>query len=265
MKQLSTLLIALIYFSSLFGAENYSSGDELYVWAVSGLNMRTQANPKAEKILNIPYTAKVQVTDNNPFAHPFQYTMARSKTYNGLVTWGVEGHWVEVKYQGSIGYVFDAYLSKYPTINPKTDEHPYFNLDLFKEYGNEHWGGFDQETKTTTKDFGRNAVDPDKGMSSSYKLSFKNGAYYEDVEESFSGYVSIFIKDITMEEAYLIFNTLTGFEHKQKLNGDSENIGVGIKLIKSKKDELNFSGEGMSSINIRKVEGGVIIQSGGGC
>lgn len=265
MKQLSTFLIALFYFSSLFGAENYSSGDELYVWAVSGLNMRVQADQKATKVLNIPYTAKVQVTDNNPFAHPFQYNMASSKTYNGLVQWTVTGHWVEVKYQGSVGYVFDAYLSKYPTINPETDKSPYFTLDLFKEYGNLHWGGLHQETKTTTKDFESNTIDPDKGMSSSYKLSFKNGAYYENVEEAFSGYVSIFIKDISMEEAYLIFNTLTGFEHKQKMNGDHENIGSGIKLTKSKKDELNFTGEGMSSFNIKKVQGGVLIQSGGGC
>lgn len=242
----------------------YSTGENLHIWAISGLNLRTEPNAKSTKVANIPFGARVKVVDSQPHTHPFSYTMVKSKTHDKLVEWIVDGYWVKVEYQDQTGYVFDGYLGKLPVITDSPEHIPYFNLVHIKAYGAKHWGGLAEETKTTTLNFEDNQRDPDKGHSSSYILTFKNGAYYENEEASFSGSTSIFIKDISLVEAYLLFNALTGFEYKQKLNRENGDPILETRLSSLKDNELRFFREGMST-NITKVDGGVIIQSGGGC
>ena len=212
MKVFILHLFLLLSVSSVFGIGEYSKGEHLYIWAASGLNLRAEPNAQAQKIINIPFGEKIEIIDNQIHAHPFSYAMARSNS----TEWVVNGHWVQVAFQQHRGYVFDGYLSKLPPITNPSEKAPYLNLDLIKSYGKDHWEGLLEETKIATINFEDQQRDPDKGRSSSYKLTFKNGAYYESIEESFSGYINIFISNISIEEAYLFFNTLTGFERKQK-------------------------------------------------
>jgi len=261
MKVFMISLCLLLSSSIAFGIGDYTKGEELYIWATSGLNLRSAPNSQATKIINIPFGEKVKVVDTQIRTHPFSYAMIKSEN----AKWVVNGHWVQVAFQQQTGYVFDGYLSQLYPITGTPEEAPYFNLDLIKSYGKDHWGGLQEETKTSTINFDDQQRDPDKGHSSSYKLTFKNGAYYENISESYSGYTNVFIKNISLEEAYLFFNTLTGFEYKQKLNSQNEIPGQKAHLSSAKENELQFNGEGMDTINITKVEGGVIIQYGGGC
>lgn len=265
MKIFLITLLLLCTVSSSFAVGDYSTGDYLYNWAISGLNMRTKPDAKSSKIINISFGEKVKIVDDQPYSYPFRYTMVKSKNPDSTVQWEIDGHWVKVEYLDQVGYVFDGYLSKLPVMTNAPEHNPYLSLELIKEYGEKNWGGLSEETTINTLNFEDKSRDPDKGHSSSYTLTFKNGAYYEDVEESFSGYVTLFVKDISLEEAYLIFNALTGFEYKLKVNGERENYGMGAHLTSQKEDELHFIGAGMTSINIKKVDGGVIIQLGGGC
>ncbi|MFK8009772.1 MAG: SH3 domain-containing protein [Saprospiraceae bacterium] len=264
MKTLFTFLLILTLLFPSFGVSDYKSNDDLYVWAISGLNLRTQPDAKSSKIINIPYGEKVKIIDTQINQHHFSYMMSQSNKYGNSVAWEIDGYWVQVKYGNEEGYVFDGYLGKFPTITTSAEEIPYLTLETFKAYGKEHWGGLKNEKKETMLDFDDNARDPDKGRSSSYFLTFKNGSSYKNVEESFSGYVSIFIKDISLEEGYLFLNASIGLEYKQKVNKENGSLGDGTYLSSIKKDQVNFTGNGMN-IMIKKVEGGVIIQSGGGC
>ena len=261
MKTLFTFLLSFSFLLPSFGVSDYKSNDDLYIWAISGLNLRTQPNAKSSKIVNIPYGEKVTIIDNQINTHKFSYTMSRSNS----ASWEIDGYWVQVKYGNEEGYVFDGYLGKFPTITKSAETIPYLTLKTLKPYGKENWGGLKNEIKETMLDFDDNARDPDKGHSSSYLLTFKNGSTYEDVSESFSGYVSIVIKDISMEEGYLFLNALLGIEYKQKMNKGNENFGNGIQLAAVEENEIRFIGEGMSTIILKKVEGGIMIQAGGGC
>jgi hypothetical protein len=265
MKTLFTFLLILSFLFPSFGVSDYKSNDDLYVWAISGLNLRTQPDAKSSKIINIPYGEKVKIIDTQINTHKFSYTMSKSNTYGKSVSWEIDGYWVQVKFGNEEGYVFDGYLGRFPTITKSAETVPYLTLETLKPYGKENWGGLKNEKKETMLDFDYNARDPDKGHSSSYLLTFKNGSSYEDVSESFSGYVSIFIKDISLEEGYLFLNALMGIEYKQKMNKGNENPEAGIHLSSVKENQINFIGQGMSTILVKKVEGGVMIQSGGGC
>lgn len=261
MKTLFTFLLILSFLFPSFGVSDYKSNDDLYVWAISGLNLRTQPDAKSSKIINIPYGEKVRVIDAQINTRQFSYTMSKSSS----VAWQIDGYWVQVRFGDEEGYVFDGYLGKFPTITKSAETIPYLTLKTFQAYGKENWGGLKNEKKESTLDFDDNARDPDKGLSSSYLLTFKNGSSYEDVNESFSGYVSIFIKDISLEEGYLFLNALMGIEYKQKMRKGIERVGEGIHLAAVEENQVRFTGEGMSTIILKKVEGGIIIQSGGGC
>lgn len=264
MKAIFVSFLGLFFASSIFAIGDYSKGEALYIWATSGLNMRTAPDAKASKTANLPFGTRVIVIDKEVRSHPFRYTMVASEK----ASWAIDGHWVEVQFGDMMGYVFDGYLSKLPMITNGPAHHPYFEQDRIKDFGKTHWGGLKEETKTTRLDFEANQRDADKGRSSSYKLTFNNGAYYERVEESFSGYTSVFIKDISLEEAYLFFNAMTGFEFtqkEQKEQGGKSLYHDKSHLSKVAKGELYFIGDGMSSVTIEAVDGGVLIQSGGGC
>jgi hypothetical protein len=265
MKTLFTFLLSLIFLFPSFGISDYKSNDDLYVWAISGLNLRTQPDAKSSKIINIPYGEKVKIIDTQINTHQFSYTMSKSNQYGKSVAWEIDGYWVQIKFGEEKGYVFDAYLGRFPTITKSAETVPYLTLKTFKPYGKENWGGLDNEKKETNLNFDDNARDPDKGESSVYLLTFKNGSFYEDVNDSFSGYVSVFIKDISLEEGYLFLNALLGIEYQQKMNKGNESFGAGIHLSSVEENQVRFVGEGMSTIMVKKVEGGVIIQSGGGC
>ncbi|MFK7773251.1 MAG: SH3 domain-containing protein [Saprospiraceae bacterium] len=260
MKTLFTFLLSLIFLFPSFGVSDYKSNDDLYIWAISGLNLRSQPDAKSSKIVNIPYGEKVTVIDNQINAHKFSYTMSRSNS----ASWEIDGFWVQVKYGNEEGYVFDGYLGKFPTITKSAETIPYLTLETLKLYGKENWGGLKNEKKETMLDFDDNARDSDKGHSSSYLLTFKNGSSYETVDESFSGYLNLKIKDISLEEGYLFLNALMGIEYKQKMNKGNESFGGSIQLSSVGENEITFFGSGMN-ITLKKVEGGILIQSAGGC
>lgn len=262
MKAICLFFSLLFVTASSFAINDYSSGDELYIWATSGLNMRSAPDAKAEKVGKIPFGSQVKVVDTEPKAHPFKYTMVRAQHEGKEVKWTVNGYWVKVDFDGQQGYVFDAYLGKFAVVTDGPDHHPDLNLELLKAYGKDNWGGLDQEKKETTLNYDSYSVDPDKGRSDKFTLTFKNGSYYETASESFSGHTALFIKDISLEEAYLIFNALTGYEFQQKKN-DITPIST-LKLMEHKKGVLQFEGE-MNYVVIKAVDGGYRIEMGGGC
>ncbi len=254
---LLNLLLVLCSFS-VFGIKGVPKGKQRYVWAESGLNLRTAPNVNAEKVNNIPFGAHVTLVEDAEM-HPFTYKMAASKTAECRIN----GHWVKVAYNGQTGYVFDGYLSKFPTITESPQQHPGFQLDLLREYGKKHWGGLDKAEETSTINYASYSIDPDKGRSSFYKLTFQNGSYYETIEESFSGTQRIFIKDVSLAEAFLFFNSVTGFEAQLKKEKKAAYL---MRLSSATEEQLDFKDEhSMSTINIKVVKGGVLIQTFGGC
>ena len=97
------LCLSLICFSSLPAtsrAQNYRSGDMLYVVAQSGLRLRTSPNANAGTIRILDCGESVIVTN----------TFGFDSHYRAKSGW-FEGYWIYVRSNLGSGYVFDAFLS----------------------------------------------------------------------------------------------------------------------------------------------------------
>jgi hypothetical protein len=103
------LLLLLAYY-----ANAQTKGDTLYVAAHSGLSFRTEPGTKATKLAAIPKGSQLVVladADSN---------LAHSVTeFPGF---NIKGFWVEVDYNGQVGYVFSGYLSGFKPFEKNYDK-----------------------------------------------------------------------------------------------------------------------------------------------
>ncbi|NDK56069.1 SH3 domain-containing protein [Pontibacter fetidus] len=117
MKQLNALTrLALLVFlfavsipQLVLAAENYKTGDKLFVAPTSGLKIRIQPNLEAPAITTLGYTTPVTIVDDTAVAKPLQIKVSDFNEGTLLLT----GHWVKVKAGNTTGFVFDGMLSKY--------------------------------------------------------------------------------------------------------------------------------------------------------
>ena len=108
----------------------YETGQELNVYASSGLKLRAHPNTASEVIDIIPFGSQVIVIN----------TFDPSEENTARIDW-IDGHWILVEYEGMAGYLFDGYLSPLPFPGTKgeicTDGYSYaFTLG---EYIQEHY------------------------------------------------------------------------------------------------------------------------------
>jgi hypothetical protein len=78
----------------------YKPGSTLYVCLADGLILNDRAGMDASKLKTVPYGGVVLV---QPDTHPQMAT----------VTDDIPGHWVRVKSDNTVGYMFDGYLSRW--------------------------------------------------------------------------------------------------------------------------------------------------------
>ena len=106
MKRIIIIPVLIFIFISQISANNfvnYLQGDQLNVFAVSGLKLRTADHMQSEVLTVIPYGETVTVLNH--------FDLNTAKTQR--IDW-VEGRWIFVSYGVLEGYVFDGYLSRLP-------------------------------------------------------------------------------------------------------------------------------------------------------
>ena len=81
--------------SQIFHAKK---GEQLSVFAVSGLNLRAEPDTNAKVIAKIAYAEKVQIVD--PITGFFETIEDRT------------GYWFKVQYKNQEGFLFSGYLTK---------------------------------------------------------------------------------------------------------------------------------------------------------
>ncbi len=77
----------------------YKAGQDIYILALSGLNLRAAPNSKGSKIMTLPYGAKVKVVE---------------LTDKLFQSGAVEGYWIKVSFQDKQGYIFDGFTAPLP-------------------------------------------------------------------------------------------------------------------------------------------------------
>ncbi|MEO1807927.1 MAG: SH3 domain-containing protein [Bacteroidota bacterium] len=140
MRFLSFILLLSLSFSFAQSQSTYQAGDTLYVWASSGLNIRSQPSIQGTKKGGLPLGTKVviqEITDQT-----FE-TREVQATEDGESSFYIKGHWVKVTNGQIEGYAVDSYLLPFPTPQGKSTLEAYLEglagkALTFKEEKNEN-------------------------------------------------------------------------------------------------------------------------------
>lgn len=114
------LLTFILLNTFILAVMSQEYGDTLYVMAYNGINIRSAPNTASEKIDAIPFGTPIMYCSDDD--------SDRFEARNGK--------WVEIEYNYESCYVFDGFLSQYPT--PKSRN---LNIDEIGDYIIKTYGG----------------------------------------------------------------------------------------------------------------------------
>jgi hypothetical protein len=143
-KVVALLMLSLALSFKLEAQVNkYAFGDSIFVWA-SSLNLRESPNPNAKILGRVAYGSTVVIVDDEIGKVAIKHQAITPKTAeNGAKyeSFYLNGFWVKVNFNGTVGYVFDGYLSKiFPVTNfkPEQNDMESWIRNSFHLQGNEY-------------------------------------------------------------------------------------------------------------------------------
>ncbi len=199
--QVLILMFLCLDFQSVRANSSYVWGDTLHVWATSGLNMREGPGTDFLKMKKLEYGDKVQVIDDQLNAKSLSLTiLKKNKRHNQF---NLTGHWVKVKIGKREGYVFDGYLSRLPAMEMKKTKDGETYFEHFNEYAKREFG------------IDSTALTIDSLNNYDERFVYQNGMEWKD-PSSECYFATLDLGKISFNEAYLIFEKMTSFEHHAK-------------------------------------------------
>lgn len=224
----------------MFGADNYEVGDKLYVWAKSGLNMRSAPNVKSGKLGQLKDGSRVEILSISTKTYDILELKPEEEEENKK-PFILTGTWVKVKSGALIGYVIDIYLLRYP--------HPPKNKGILTLL---------TKGSKVVRDTTWEPSCDSEGDCRSTITEWDNGVKHEDHTYSTGADIMISIPGMTVEEGYILFSYGEDFS-KGDVGSDFFSFGVS--------DEGMFIEymDGMCSFNISKEGGKIHFSSGCSC
>ena len=158
---------------SLDFSKLYKAGVTLYVVAADGLMMNEKPGMNATKIKMFPYGSQVVVQKD-------------SHSQGVALIDNISGHWVRVKSDSAMGYMFDGYLSRWLPVSER---------EALKSY-------LDKISRIRTTD----KKSPQASIRDYEKITYENGLSYESRIFETGSIQSIAIPQnlITLRETYLL-------------------------------------------------------------
>ncbi len=238
MKQLIlSICIAFLFFQNAYCIYNYNQGDELVVWAKSGLNLREEPNIQSKVITKIVLGKTVVAQEGKDLGWGGLEIKDKQTLADGQgFTMTLRGVWVKVKFNDYEGFLFDAYLSKIKYGNDK----PLYKLLI--------------DQKEICNDYRLRS----KLTGNTRRTILNDGTYINSwFYQSGSGY-DIMIPFFSFEEAFLICIALISNPPKEIVQDRMDEIWID-------EDTIRADSGGSSSWSIIKVGNFVCIKNYGGC
>ena len=104
------LLVLFSFLPLAQGVDHYKVGDTLYVWAPSGLNIRTQPGISASKLGRLELGTRVIVDAISDQKYDILTISATEKEPSYMLT----GTWIKVKSDNLEEFLIDIYLLRFP-------------------------------------------------------------------------------------------------------------------------------------------------------
>jgi len=184
-----------------------------YVWA-SGLNLRAEPDAKGKSITRLPYGAAVTLRPVTApvVAHKETLFKLKAEPDSPAADVTLEGNWVPVRFQEQDGWVFDAYLMRYPApVFPKDKDSEFelkFAKKIFGVQRTQAWAGTAAKTGEsyrTMRKMHPTLKDEELFQDADWNyIDFKNGAHYERLVYQASGIA--FASDDTFSNLPMSFN-----------------------------------------------------------
>jgi hypothetical protein len=222
------LFLALLLFSVITSAQSTQ-----YVWAKSGLTLRSEGNLNAEKINIIPYGAQVATSGNQAEVIGVPTLPARRfkigdgpDNYLGSQSFTMHDSFEYVKFGDATGYVFGAYLLPFPPPPAELER-----LEL-KDWIN--------QLKGRAIDF----REQDEGRISAKVFTYLGGMVLTEKRGDLRQVTSIAIPLISLSQAYVIADRLFALETAIKWKEEDTDEGDDYFYTTLKTDDrtyLNFS------------------------
>jgi Bacterial SH3 domain len=175
-------IVSLFLCNSILAIDNYNANETLNVLSVSGLKFRDR--PDGNVMQTIPYGSKVVTLESKNNNYP--------KTVEGI-----KGTWVKVNFNGTVGFVFDGFLSRLPS--------PQLTDQEIETYVNREFGQMSEAIPTfylKNNEFGPTGSFVLFFEWRNKKCVFENHFYYEGGGENLSIY------GVSLEEAYLLVRVI---------------------------------------------------------
>ncbi len=241
---MKTLLLAFgLTFSWVhtLSAQPYQVGETLYVWAKSGLHLRDTPSLSGKVLKTLPYGAALELKQCS--GEVIEVEIIKDAESNGqyFPNFKLNGHWLLVRTGDLQAYVFEGYVSTLPPLN----------INSFKD------GSYHCEDLIT---YGQRTFDIDPSYQPARQVHkraiwkhFGKEMIWKKYEDRSWGYQSTMLANISLREAYLLFNILQQFERQSQ----QAQTAQAYRLLKKAQHTWIFSlGQPGDFVRITKREKG---------
>lgn len=230
----------------------YKTGTPLYVWAISGVNLREQPADTAAMVKKLPYGTPVTVLaqDNPPVSYALAFFAYKNTADSATQTAEprpqvvLNTHWLKVQAAQQQGYVLNNTLLPFVPMHPNEDFEKYliraFNLTEHqrqKKSQKSDCGEGERATKYTTV--------YDTFTSPKNKVVLKTRESGGDSCTTGHG-GEIALPDLSFEQAFVFFNATLPPE-----------VDVGFTYHANKRFEYGLDQAGASEATLKKTKTGV--------
>lgn len=194
----------------------FAGGDQAYVWARSGLNMRPHPGTDSAPIKQLPLGTQLRVLDFDPY-DLFRYVDSIPVDDCGgdseAQSYALSGYWMPVLAGQDTGYVFSGYLGRYLPPQPSNKG----QRETFMSFAKRVFGEPNVLVKPNPK-HGESLIDQVYA-----RYAFPNGVLY-DMNYRFGNDEQIVLPGTRLSEAYLLMNLLTHFDALHFSDGYEEQL-----------------------------------------
>ncbi len=201
------ILMTLFFSHPAQAADDIKSGDVLYVWAKTGLNLRQSPSIYAKKLSILMPGSRVEVLGFTQKSFAIETLAATEEEENPFV---IKGNWILVQVGDVQGFVLDTYLL--PIAAPKDGQ----SMKHYLIARSEEISALGNEDEAEYS-FGANAID---GMS----INYESGEDYRNI--------SIELPNFTIEDGFVFYNFFKDIQSKSTAEDAS------VSLFKNWKEEL---------------------------
>lgn len=246
---MKNLAFSAICFLSVLSAHStnldFEIGDTLYVWANEGLLMRKAPTFDSPMITKLKYGEQIIVNEKDD--RDYEFVVANSATGNKTVFPKIVlmGRFVKILYKGSYGFIYTGFLSKLQPMKEREGLDEYFKRTLGQLQV------IDRSKENSENKFKR--------------IVYKNGVISQHVRGSENWWSNLYlIPDISLREAYLLINRLTGFEENYKRSLNEGSTWIETHPTKFEPNEIVLQSSAFEEIVIQMKNSYVVITMDGG-